>query len=96
MRLVERRVVDLLARNGPITGTAAVGYGLWPDRDIQPQGAACAAGRIVSGLVGKGYVQYTMDDKRKCYAVTDAGRAALEEAIKSDINPRQLLLFRDY
>ena len=43
MRMIQRSLIQLLERSGPICGTAAVGFALWPDRDMQSQGAALAA-----------------------------------------------------
>jgi hypothetical protein len=57
MTLIEHTLLRCLASQGPIRGTAKVGYALWPDRPMQPQGAALAAGKILRGLRDKGKVR---------------------------------------
>jgi len=44
MTSIEQTLLRCLATQGPIRGPAQVGYALWPDRAMQPQGAALAAG----------------------------------------------------
>lgn len=54
MTSIELTLLQCLATQGPIRGTAQVGYALWPDRSMQPQGAALAAGRSCAAFAIKG------------------------------------------
>jgi len=77
MTSIELTLLQCLATKGPIRGTAQVGYALWPDRSMQPQGAALAAGKILRGLRDKGYVASHYESKLSRYEITNPGRAAL-------------------
>lgn len=88
---IENELVALLEK-GPIVGTAEVGYQLWPDRDMQPQGAACAANGILRRLLDRGYIDSAQVDDRRAWSVTDAGREAREQDRLDTIDPRQLTL----
>lgn len=77
MTLTELTLLQCLATQGPIRGTAQVGYALWPDRSMQPQGAALAAGKILRGLRNKGYVASHYESKLSRYEMTNPGRTAL-------------------
>lgn len=88
---IENDLVALLEK-GLIVGTAEVGYQLWPDRDMQPQGAACAANGILRRLLDRGYIDSAQVDDRRAWSVTDAGREAREQDRLDTIDPRQLTL----
>jgi hypothetical protein len=88
---IENDLVALLEK-GPILGAAEVGHQLWPDREMQPQGAACAVNGILRRLVERGYVEATQVEDRRSYAVTAAGRDAREQDRLDAIDPRQLTL----
>lgn len=77
MSPIEQTLVELLSTAGPIRGTSQVGYALWPDRKMQPQGAALAAGKVLRRLLDKGYVRGYPDHQLSRYEVTERGRAAL-------------------
>jgi len=79
MTPIEQALLHRLATTGPIRGTAQVGYALWPDRTMQPQGAALAAGKILRGLRDSGYVDSHYESKLSRYEITDQGRAALTQ-----------------
>jgi hypothetical protein len=79
MTSIEHTLLRCLASQGPIRGTAQVGYALWPDRSMQPQGAALAAGKILRGLRNKGYVASYSESKLSRYEITNRGRTALVE-----------------
>jgi hypothetical protein len=79
MTLIEQTLLRCLATQGPIRGTAQVGYALWPDRSMQPQGAALAAGKILRGLRDKGYVDSHYESKLSRYEITTQGHVALAE-----------------
>jgi len=89
---IENELVALLEAKGPIHGTAEVGFALWPDREMQPQGAAIAAGGILRRLLDRGYIASTLADHRRSYCVTDSGRDAREQDRLDSIDPRQLTL----
>ena len=89
---IETNLVALLEKNGPILGTAEVGYALWPDRDMQPQGAAIAVGGILRRMLDRGYIESILVDHRRSYAVTECGRTAREQDRIDAIDPRQLTL----
>lgn len=88
---IETDLVALL-ESGPILGTAEVGYRLWPDREMQPQGAACAVNGILKRLADRGYIESTQVDERRSYSVTSAGIEARELDRLDAIDPRQLTL----
>ena len=79
MTLIEHTLLRCLASQGPIRGTAQVGYALWPDRPILPQGAALAAGKILRGLRDKGCVASYGESTLSRYEITNQGRTALVE-----------------
>ena len=79
MTPIEQTLLQRLASQGPIRGTAQVGYALWPKRSMQPQGAALAAGKILHGLRDKGYVASHSESKLSRYEITNQGRVALAE-----------------
>lgn len=89
---IENNLVALLEAKGTIHGTAEVGFALWPDREMQPQGAAIAAGGILRRLLDRGYIASTLVDERRAYSVTDSGRDAREQDRIDAIDPRQLTL----
>lgn len=91
----ERRVVRLLLTQGPIRGTSQVGYLLWPDREMSPQGAALAVGGILRRLVNKRYVRTWIQDGATVYACTTVGDHAQELDRLDKIDPRQLSLIDD-
>lgn len=88
---IENDLVAML-EEGPIHGTAEVGYRLWPDREMQPQGAACAANGILRRLLDRHYIESCLLDHRRSYFVTAAGRSAREQDRIDAIDPRQLTL----
>jgi len=94
LSLIENELVALLEK-GPIVGTAEVGYQLWPDRDMQPQGAACAANGILRRLLDRGYIDSIQVDDRRSWSVTEAGSTAREQDRLDTIDPRQLTLLDD-
>ncbi|MEX5747609.1 hypothetical protein [Massilia sp. X63] len=94
LSLIENDLVALLEK-GPITGAAEVGHRLWSDREMQPQGAACAVNGILRRLVDRGYVASTPVGDRQCFSVTEAGRDAREHDRLDDIDPRQLTLLTE-
>lgn len=73
MTSIERTLLRCLATQGPIRGTAQVGYALWPDR------FDAAAGKILRGLRDKGYVASHYESKLSRYEITNQGRVALAE-----------------
>jgi len=79
MTSIEQTLLQRLASQGTIRGTAQIGYALWPDRSMQPQGAALAAGKILRGLCDKGYVASHSESKLSRYEITNQGRVALAE-----------------
>ena len=91
---IENDLVALLER-GPIVGTAEVGYHLWPDREMQPQGAACAANGILRRLLDRGYIDSDQVGDRRRWCVTTAGSDAREQDRIDAIDPRQLTLLED-
>jgi hypothetical protein len=91
---IENDLVALLEK-GPILGAAEVGHQLWPDREMQPQGAACAVNGILRRLIERGYVEATQVEDRRSYAATPAGREAREQDRLDAIDPRQLTLLDD-
>lgn len=54
MTSIEQTLLQCLATHGPIRGTAQVGYALWPDRSMQPQGARWPQGRSCAAFAIKG------------------------------------------
>lgn len=91
---IENDLVALLER-GPIVGTAEVGYHLWPDREMQPQGAACAANGILRRLLDRGYIDSDQVGDRRRWRVTAAGSDARAQDRIDAIDPRQLTLLED-
>jgi len=89
---IERALVKLLVDNGSIRGTAQVGYALWPERAMQPQGAALAAGKVLRGLRDRGIIDSHFDAKLSRYEVTASGREALVADLKEAVDGRQLTL----
>jgi len=89
MTAMEALLVGLLVRQGSIRGTAHVGYALWPDRRMQPQGAALAAGKIIRGAVDKGYVASIPENKLSRYEATVSGTIALTQYQASLVDERQ-------
>lgn len=92
MTPIERTLLALLEREGPVVGTAALGRALWPDRDMQAQGAALAASGVLKRRMEQGHVATTEYDGRHQYHLTDAGSQALAAARLADSDPRQLSL----
>lgn len=90
---IQQELIGLLIQKGTIRGTSQVGYALWPDRDMQSQGAAAAAGNIIYRLLQKGYIANTIIDNLPSYSVTELGIAALEEDRLAAIDTRQLSIF---
>lgn len=89
---IESELVALLETKGTIHGTAAVGYALWPDREMEPQGAAIAAGGILRRLLDRAYIAATLVENRRSYSVTESGKEAREQDRLDAIDPRQLTL----
>lgn len=92
---IETELVALLETKGPIHGTAEVGFALWPDREMQPQGAAIAAGGILRRLLDRAYIASTLIDNRRSYSVTENGKEAREQDRIDAIDPRQLTLLEN-
>ena len=92
---IETELVALLETKGPIHGTAEVGYALWPDREMQSQGAAIAAGGILRRLLDRAYIASTLVDNRRSYSVTASGIEAREQDRIDAIDPRQLTLLEN-
>lgn len=92
---IETELVALLESKGPIRGTAEIGHALWPDRDIQPQGAAIAAGGILRRLLDRAYIEFALVDNRRVYSVTQSGKAAREQDRLDTIDSRQLTLLEN-
>ena len=63
-RLLERKLVALLAQGGSIRGTAQVGYAIRPEREKRPQGAALAAGKVLRGLRDRGAIASHLEESR--------------------------------
>lgn len=93
MTPIQRQLLSQLQNVGPIRGTAQVGYALWPDRSMQPQGAAVAAGKIIRALREFGYVEVGSDNKLAVYSLTVTGAAALEADRLSLADDRQRSVF---
>jgi hypothetical protein len=85
-------LLALLVDHGPIRGTAQVGYALWPDRTMQPQGAAVAVGGILRRLRTKGFIASVPDSILSRYEVTNNGRAALAAELQDAVDSRQMTL----
>jgi hypothetical protein len=86
---IERALVTLFVDSGPIRGTAQVGYALWPERAMQPQGAALAAGKVLRDC---GIIDSHFEAKLSRYVVTANGREALAADLKEAVDERQLTL----
>lgn len=93
MTPIQRQLLGKLKEIGPIRGTAQVGYALWPDRSMQPQGAAVAAGKVIRTLRAVGHVQVETENKLSVYSLTAAGSAALEADRLSSADDRQASMF---
>lgn len=91
---IENELVALLGKS-PIVGTAEVGYRLWPNREMQPQGAACAANGILRRLLDRGYIESAQVGDRRSWSVTKTGSDAREQDRLDAIDPRQLTLLDD-
>lgn len=76
---IELSLMRLLDSKGPIRGTAQVGYALWPNRSMQPQGAALAAGRILRRLLDKGHITSEYESQLSRYDISGTGREALSK-----------------
>jgi hypothetical protein len=92
---IERTLVALLIDGGPIRGTAQVGYALWPDRSMQPQGAALAAGKVIRRLHDTGAIERHVDATLARYEVTAIGRAWLAADLLESVDVRQLSLLKE-
>ena len=92
---IERQLLKMLIAEGPLYGTAQVGYQLWADREMEPQGAAVAAGGVLRRLIEREYICQERAGGVSKYTVTDNGIIALDQALLSDIDPRQLGFFKD-
>lgn len=92
---IETELVALLETKGPIHGTAEVGYALWPDREMQPQGAAIAVSGILRRLLDRAYIASALVDNRRSYSVTASGIEAREQDRIDAIDPRQLTLLEN-
>jgi len=62
---------------------------------MQPQGAACAANRVLRRLLNRRYVESAQVEDRRSGTVTEAGRAAREQDRLDTIHPRQHTLLED-
>lgn len=89
---IEAALVNLLNDTGGIGGAANVGYALWPDRDMQAQGAAFAAMGVLSRLQDMRYCAGDTDGKTTTYIVTPLGMLALQRFRRSLVDPRQMSL----
>jgi len=92
---IETELVALLETRGPVHGTAQVGYAIWPDREMQPQGAAIAAAGILRHLLDRAYIASTLVDNRLAYSITASGIEAREQDRIDAIAPRQLTLLEN-
>lgn len=92
---IETELVAMLEKKGPIHGTAEVGYALWPDRKMQPLGAAIAACGILRRLLDRAYIASALVDNRRSYSVTASGIEAREQDRIDAIDPRQLTLLEN-
>ncbi len=89
---IERTLIALLVNGGQIRGTAQVGYALWPEPVMQPQGAALAAGKVLRGLRDRGLIDSHIEDRLSRYEVTNKGRDTLAEDLQVLVDQRQLTL----
>lgn len=89
---VEEKVLHILLQSGPIFGTAQVGHALWPERPLQPQGAAIAVGGILRRLAERGLVGISRVGPVAQYSVTIAGACAHTAALQERVDHRQLTL----
>lgn len=89
---IEYSLLKLLMQRGSIRGTAQVGFALWPDRRMQAQGAAVAAGNVLSRLRDRKMVRHSLDERTSTYTITGAGRRAITDYEAALIDPRQLAL----
>jgi hypothetical protein len=92
MTPIQRQLLAHLAANGPVRSTAQIGYALWPDRAMQPQGAAVAAGKVIRGLRTLGFLEVGTEANLAVYDINEAGRSALEAEQLSLADRRQMTL----
>ena len=64
MTETEEKMYDLIKEAGEWQGTAALGFAMWTESKNPkkfyartPQGMALAAGKVVRGLIDKGYIR---------------------------------------
>lgn len=89
---IEYSLLKLLIQRGSIRGTAQVGFALWPDRMMQAQGAAVAAGNVLRRLRERKMVEHSLDERTSTYTIAAAGRRAIADYEAAQIDPRQLSL----
>lgn len=89
---IEYSLLKLLMQRGSIRGTAQVGFALWPDRRMQAQGAAVAAGNVLRRLRERKMVRHSLDERTSTYTITGAGRRAVVDHEEAKIDRRQLSL----
>ncbi|MYM92351.1 hypothetical protein [Duganella vulcania] len=89
---IEADLLALLDRQGCIRGTAQVGYELWPDHEMQAQGAAIAAAKVIGKLRVLDMVLVSKNGETYSYEISAMGKVALEAFRSSKIDPRQLSL----
>lgn len=92
MTSIQRQLLSHLAANGSVRGTAQVGYALWPDRAMQPQGAAVAAGKVIRALRTLGFLEVGTDANLAVYDINAAGRSALQAEQLTLADQRQMSL----
>lgn len=88
---IEKRVLSLLVQ-GHVIGTSNVGYRVWPQRRMQPQGAALAAGNVLKRLRDRGLVASTEQGDQARHEITSLGQRELAAVAEDDA--RQLDLFK--
>jgi len=87
---IEKIILRVIIEQGSITGTSTVGFAIWPNRNIQPQGAAAGAGRFLRRLIDRGFVITTQDHTAlPCYRVTSIGHQVWKD---ETIDSRQMSL----
>ena len=92
---IETKIVVLLEGTGQARAAAEIGYSLWPDRDIGPQGAGGVAGRILRRMLHLGYVEATLVEGGWAYEVTASGVEAREQDRIDAIDARQMSLLEN-
>lgn len=92
MTSIQLQLLAHLAANGPVRGTAQVGYALWPDRAMQPQGAAVAAGKVIRALRTLGFLEVGTEANLAVYDINEGGRAALQAEQLTLADQRQMTL----